>query len=352
MSGSTTRPPIGKLESVFGIPAAELAYAANAASVIGGIASVAGFFMQRSENRKIIGKLDEIQGYLREIDGKIEAIIEQNKEILARLDELPAKIRAIVDEVVAGHLLEERYSTLTAIRLNYFNLNAAERRRYRINTTGWDRFSEALTYMVTRENRLSKLIELLFWCEFALVVTEGRAVKVIRSLVLDKGSMIVPLFQQLRDDLRAAHNALLTTLSSQYVISHNLSDSLNDLDDLTFELAQDKPEGRDVFWLDCPDGQIPNGGCVERTGWRSYPENIAFNREKAKIPNRVNEQTAELKVRLEGYLAARDALLAILQYMDILSDDALEITSLHLSTEIVEGFEVVQDDVQFVPLAE
>lgn len=352
MSTSRVRPPIGKLESTFGIPAAELAYAANAASVIGGIASVAGFFMQRSENRKIIGKLDEIQSYLREIDGKIDTIIQQNEEILFRLDQLPEKIRTIVDEVVANHLLEERYSTLNSIRLNYFNLNAAERRRYRINTTGWDRFSEALTYMVTRENRLSKLIELLFWCEFALIVTEGRAVKVIRSLVLDKGSMIVPLFQQVRDELRASHNALLTTLSSQYVALHNFSDSLDDLDNLTFELVQDKAEGRDVFVMDCPRGQVPNGGCVERWGWRRYPENIEFNREKAKIPTRVNEQTAELKAKLEAYLAARDALLAILQYMDILSEDAMEFTSLHLSTEVVEGFQVVQDDVQFVPMVE
>lgn len=352
MAASTIRPPIGKLESLFGIPAAELAYAANAVSVIGGIATVAGFFMERSENRKIIGKLDEIQNYLREIDGKIEGIIQQNAEILVRLDQLPAQVRAIVDEVVAVHLLEERYTTLISIRLNYFNLNALERHRYRINRTGWDRFSEALTYMVTRENRLSKLVELLFWCEFALVVTEGRALKVIRALVLDKGSMIVPIFQQLRDELRASHNALLTILSSQYVVSHNLSDNLDDLDELTYVLAEDKPEGRSVFYLDCPEGRIPNGGCKEVQEWRVIPQNVAFNQEKTQVTNRIENQKTELGVRLESYLAARDALLSIIQYIDVLSEDALDMTSIHLSTEVVDGFQIIQDNVQFVPLVD
>jgi hypothetical protein len=68
---------------------------------------------------------------------------------------------------------------LEAILSNSFNLGAAERRRYRVNSAGRDRLSEALTYLVFHENRISRLLDLIFWSEFGLVASEGRGAPVV-----------------------------------------------------------------------------------------------------------------------------------------------------------------------------
>ncbi|TPW31462.1 hypothetical protein FJU08_06795 [Martelella alba] len=351
MVGKNEKPAVGKLENFFGIPAAELSYAASTMSVIGGIASAVGFFTSRSENRKILGKLEDIQKYLREMDSKIEAIQSQNREIIQKIDDLPRKIHAIVDEVVGAHLLEEKYAILQSIQLNYFNLNWLSRRRYRINTVGWDRYSEALTYLMTRENRISKLPELLFWCEFALIITEGRAIKVVNSLVLDKGGMVVPLFQQLRDNLRKSHNKLDAILSSSYVRKHNFSQNLGDLSKLKYSLVPDKRTERPVVALICPEGQIPNGGCKEVETTRALPENIKFNENKKRFPKKIKKQLEILKMDCMYYANARDALLSLARYSEIISEDALTISELHLTTKIEDDFEVSMTEPQFVLMA-
>ena len=49
-------------------------YVKTTASVVSAIVAVIGFFMQRDENRKIIGHLKEIKAYLKQLDARIANI--------------------------------------------------------------------------------------------------------------------------------------------------------------------------------------------------------------------------------------------------------------------------------------
>ena len=189
-----------------------------------------------------MGKLEEIQDYMKDLDEKTDEIIKQNQNILTKLDNLPIEIEESIKINLLLNSLGKHYSVLDTIKKNYFLLNPEEKKRYRINTFGWDRISEALSYLAFNEFRLRKIIELIKWFEFSLIVTDGKAIRVIRSMAFEKGSKIVPLFSELRDKLRSSHNDLLTLLTSQYVASHNLSENLQNLDDLQYQLNEDKKE--------------------------------------------------------------------------------------------------------------
>lgn len=353
MPNIETKAPISKLSKYTGISGVELAYAANFVSVIGGIATVVGFFASRSENRKIIRKLDEIKEYLAYLDKKIDYAISQNKEILEKLDQLPDVVEEIVVSAVSEALLSERYATLHAIKSNYLNLGYHARRRYRINTAGWDRLSETITYLVFHENRISKIIELIVWCEFALVASENRGSKVIKGLVLNKSGMIMPLFHELRDRLKRSHNDLLARLESQYVQDHNLDDQLADLDELKYTLFPDRDETTITWVLWCPPGRIPNGGgCKDGPVTNSVPANIKFNKNKKRIPGEIKKQLDVLKEDLVSYCAARDAILALVSYLEIVSEDEVQLALNPLDTTIQDGFEISESEIQFVPMAE
>ena len=233
---------LDKLPAVLGVKPATMAYAGSVMSVVGGAASVIGFFMEREENRKIIGELRQIKAYLHRLDQRIANIEKQNQMILSALDQLPEQISKIVDERVNLALLNEHYNTLNSIRTNYLNLNEEERKRYRINSVGWDRLSEALSYLVHHENRISKLFEVLSWCEFAIVASECRGAPVIRSLITTKSHMVIPLFEALRDRLLTTHNELSSLLGSQYVSEHTFGNNTTDLDSIDYELAPRKIE--------------------------------------------------------------------------------------------------------------
>lgn len=341
---------LAKLGKVAAASGGKLKMAANVMTIIGSAASVAGFFSKKDSDRKIIGKLNEVKRYLKDIETKIDQVINQNEEIIQKLDELPQIIEEIVEEVVGIELLNERYSTLKSIRNNYFLLNEEERERYRINTAGWDRISEALTYLADHENRLSKIVEIISWCEFALVVTEGKTVQVVKEIAFGKGSMIIPLFDRLEEIMMRSYSDLLNTLESSYVESHNLSVDLADLEDLSFQLVDDKPEWRMGIALDCPRGQIPNGGCREVEVVKRLGENVKFNERKAAIPDLISAKVEKLKVDILNFCAARDAILSLLSYHDMLIEDADEIAAAALPTVVVEGFAISKTEAQFVPI--
>ena len=356
-SKKTGAVPIGKLEKLLKIPSSELAYAANAVS---DIASVAGFFAERAENRKIIGKLGEIQDYMKDLDQKTDKIIKQNQNILTKLNDILTKIRENAQKNFLSSL-QKHYLVLDIIKKNYFLLNPEEKKRYRINTFGWDRISEALNYLVFNEFRLRKIIELIRWFEFSLIVTEGKAIQVIRSMTFDKVSKIVPLFSELRDKLRSSHNALLTLLTSQYVASHNLSENLQNLDDLQYQLSEDKKEETVEWVLDC---DIKDGGLFSSSlarpiadGCRKFlvrfeiPENIEFNKVRKEIPKKIKESLDTLKNDLDKYAATSDVLLMLLSYFDLLSKDAVQIEANPLDKTVATNVEIASDEAQFVPMA-
>lgn len=344
--------PAPLIEMNFSTPSIALEYAANTMSVIGGAASVIGFFMERSENRKINGKLSEIQNYLKGMNAKLDEIKQQNREIIDKIDALPEKIRDIVTEVVSEALLEERYSTLRSIELNYFGLGEAERARYRINSFGWDRISEALTYLVLHENRLSKVLDVIYWCEFALVASEGRGSKVIKSLIDQKDSMLLPLYEEVHQLLKTSHSSYSDMLASQYVRSHNFSANIASLDQVSYSLVDDRSESYMSFELLCELGRIPNGGgCVEREVRRSNPAAVKFNKKKKIFPDDETKSKSHLGESVENYAAVRDALAALLYYIESVKDTEDTYSSVGLSTEILDPENVSSEEVEFVRMA-
>ncbi|WP_036479224.1 hypothetical protein [Myxosarcina sp. GI1] len=238
-------------------------------------------------------------------------------------------------EEVAIALLQERYVTLETIKLNYFNLPEGEIDRYRIHTEEWNRFSEALTYLFFYENRLGKLIELINWCEFALVITEYQASNMLDSLVKNKNSLILGLLQEVQDNFYNAHNALFTILNSRYIKSHNFSNELKNLDDFQYKLAAFRPEKVIGVGLICPPGvREPNPGSIsirivgERNCYYDEtlipdPDAIFFNRRLNKLPEEIENLKDDLKAKLELYVNVRDTAVMFGVYRDILKEDKL-----------------------------
>lgn len=341
---------LDKLPSALGVKPATMAYAGSAMSVVGAAASVIGFFMGREENRRIIGELRQIKAYLRKLDERVADIEKQNKEILAALDQLPDQIQSIVDERVGLALLNERYNSLESIRINYLNLNEVERKRYRINTIGWDRLSEALTYLVRHENRISKLFDVLSWCEFAIVASEGRGAPVVRSLIDTKGHMVIPLFEELRDQLQSAHNELIGLLSGQYVAEHNFGNDTSNLDGIEYVLVSRKREyTTEWFIAPAPGVKIVNGGTIEERTV-SLPKNIVFNENLELFDQRFASIKDKLAKKLQEYLAVRDLLVMFVSYSEIVDEDRAWLDDNPLSTEVEPGISV-PDEPAFIAMA-
>lgn len=329
---------LDKLPAALGVKPATMAYAGSVTSIVSGAASVIGFFMQRNENRTIIGDLKQVKAYLHRLDQRITNIERQNKRILASLDQLPDRIAKIVNERVNLALLNERYNTLASIRTNYINLNDEERKRYRVSTVGWDRLSEALTYLFRHENRISKLFEILGWCEFALVASEGRGASVIQSLINTKCHMVIPLFEELRDQLLTSHNELTGLLGSQYVANYSFGDDTTDLDNIHYDLASRKIEyTTEWFIVSAPGKTIINGGAeVERTV--SLPANIEFNKKLDIFEDNFKDAKNDLVTKLQQYLEVRDLLLMFLSYTETVEKDHLWLVANPLSTQIDSDF--------------
>ena len=205
-------------------------------------------------------------------------------------------------------------------------------------------------YLVLHENRISRLLDLIFWCEFALVASEYRGAPVIKSLITGKHGMIIPLFLEVKERLEDSHKDLLKLLESRFVRRHNLSDDLADLDQLTFRLEDDKAETMLRVVIACPPGRIPNG-CPEHVVYEPIPANIEFNRRKRKVPARIEAQKRIVARRRDEYAAVRDALLMLLRYLEIVTEDEETLAEHPLSTAVEEGFVIPTDSVAFVPMA-
>ncbi|WP_128918014.1 hypothetical protein [Bradyrhizobium nanningense] len=210
--------------------------------IFAGVSAAAGAFSAVDgylSNRAIRESLSKIIDYLKVLDTKLDEIVRQNKEILEKLDELPRVIRAIVQEIVDFALLDERYATLQAIKLNILELKLD--RRYRITEPGWRELSEALTYLFLHENRISYLFKLILACELALAATRNQAQPFIVRLLKDK----ITLLHDLRDDYKNRISLELTMLKgmldqTQYIAGHNLSENLDDFDKLTYAKQPDR----------------------------------------------------------------------------------------------------------------
>ncbi len=295
-------------------------FAMNTASGIGGIASAAGFFMERSENRKIISnlkdinkKLDQVVGYLRELDYKIDNLTKQNELILSELDSLPKRIQSIVSEEVTYGELRNRYSRIRAKWNRFLLLPRKEKKRYRIHTRGWDELSDDLTFLFEYENRISKCFELIGYAEFAVFASKGGGIPEISSLVNSKHDLIKKLRKGLELNLDTDCQKLLAGLNnSNYINDHNFSENLVSLDSLAFIPQNDRPTEYMHYWDVCHEKCHHAGGgrsgercwqvCKTHNENRPDKSGIAFNRRKVGHINLTKKLITQLRTTV-GYCA-------------------------------------------------
>lgn len=236
--------------------------------ILAGVSAVAGAFNAVDEynaNRQIRGDLDKIKNYLKGLDGKLNEVKAQNENILQKLDKLPEQIRQIVDEIVDSALLAERYSVVEDIRDSFLILR--RRRRYSIRSREWQRFSEAMAYLFRHENRISFLFDLVKVSEVALIISKGRT----KSIIVQRIEQKIKDVNFLKSDVVNNIDSNLVVLNQKlnnttYISSHNLSESLNDINELSFRKQPDKTRtiyetrrhcssGGNITW--CRDREFP-----------------------------------------------------------------------------------------------
>jgi hypothetical protein len=242
-----------------GIPWEAFMSWAIALAAVGAAAGVFNAVDEATSNRSIRDSLDKVINYLGILEGKIDAISQQNARILKQLDELPEKIRAIVQEVVDNALVEREYSTLHSIHLNITRLRLDE--DYRITKPGWKTLAGSLTYVFQHENRLSNMFKLIRYCELALAATRNRARPFIISLLTDKIALVKLLRNELilRAEMVLAATVLLLN-RGEYIASHNLSEQLGSLDNFTYVRQPDRNRTVEYFEEVC---RYRNGHCGE-----------------------------------------------------------------------------------------
>ena len=333
------------LEFFFGVPASELKYAANVPGLGSGLADAVSF-AAKDDCRRISRTAEDARAYLRDLGGTIDG---PHPEGTARPGWTDVLLKPTRDK--AAVRLDQRYDALAAIRDSYVLLPPGERRRYVVNTAGWDRLSAALSHVVLRDGRLSRLPDLLYWCEFALIVSDYRGLPVVRNLMKGKGNLIAASYLEAKELFEGAHYDLLKVLESRYVRSHNLKRALSDVDDLSFELMDDRAEDAPRVFLANGAGHVLTA-CVEVLVHEQVPANIAFNREKAAQPAAIAAGVGELKRRMSAYCAMRDALLGLARYLRVLDRDRAALEARPSTMRPEDGFEIPLTETAFVPVAE
>ncbi len=307
------------------IDPATLTMATQTATIIGGMSSTLGFFEERSENRKIISnlrnlnrKLDEVQNYLIKMDSKIDELLEQNKEILLKLDQLPLKIESIVIKIVDESELRNRYSNLNAIQNNFFLLPKRARKRYKINSDGWGMLSQDLSYVIYYENRISESFELINLCEFAIVASEGKGLPVIANLVNMKTNLIERLQKETENNLIEQYNSLLSILNDKrYILNYNFSEDLSSIDQISYTIANDKNTTETYTYVheyyvtktlpsSRGDKETQELKTENREGTRDNIANINYNTAKSRYVIQIKDQIENLSTAIQSYAEVRD----------------------------------------------
>jgi len=241
-----------------------------------------------SSERKKAKKYKEILNYLKRLEAGIQDIKKQNNLILKKLDELPDKIRAIVAQEVKAAIelneLNNRYHTLDTIINNYESFG----NRVSITSNGFLKLSEALRYIFKYENRVSRLPELLYYCDFTLLVTSNKAMEMVTDLVEDKRDLVYQLIQKIDSEIKATAQSVSTKLHTKFISKSNVS-SITSLDELTYSFYPARKETRSIW----SGGSLRDGYYYDAP----IPENIAYNKKRLKT-------VGDLKKTVEG-LASR-----------------------------------------------
>ena len=306
---------------------------AGYATIIGGAASVIGFFMERDENRRMLDKLDEIKNYVKKIDADIQIIKQQNLVLLKQIDELPYKITAIVDEIVDNALIEERFSSLDRIINNYFLLPGGDD-RYLINTQGWDELSDILNYIFRNENRVSTFFDIIKYCEFAIMVSDFQGTPFIKNMVENKLLYINDLFNTIATKCEDNIEVVLNDLNSnEFISSHNFNSDLKSLDELKWEPKPTKVEVetyrvRVRTGRECDAGER-GGFCTTTYGYenrtRIIQSGIDHNKKRKRILSRVPKKIEILKINLNNYSEIRDFMRMLNFYNKTIEEDYLDL---------------------------
>ena len=311
------------------IDPATLATAANYATIIGGAATVIGFFMERDENRRMLSKLDEIKKYIKKIDADIQVIKQQNQAILNKIDLLPVKIQAIVDEIIDEALIEERYSSLDRITKNYFLLPGGED-RYLINTEGWDELSDLLNYIFRNDNRISTFFELIKYCEFAIMVSDFQGTPLIANMIENKLIHINELHAEIQLNCNEKAQDLLASLNNtNYIAQHNFNANLSNFQDFNWQ-AKPKKKETETYKVKVKTGRECDGGerggfCRNTYGYenRTRPAQhaIQYNQRRQQFINTIPQKMEALINQLKNFKEVEDLIAMLKFYLEAIETD-------------------------------
>lgn len=183
---------------------------------------------------RVLNDLTEIKKHLKEINQKLDNVIEGNKQILERLDLLPSKIYKLTDKVVADHLLSERYVNMRS-QLTLFTA-IEDRDDWDLSQEGWLSFNEDLHYIFLKENRISYLLRLIPISELSISIYGKFGEAVISVLVPEKLEKLNTLLGRLEDKIIEKLDNLKSLLDNKkYITNHNLTDGLSDFNNLEFQ---------------------------------------------------------------------------------------------------------------------
>ncbi|WP_330442376.1 hypothetical protein [Flavobacterium sp. C4GT6] len=298
--------------------------------VFAGVSAASGLFNAIDEshaNRRIIADLNEIKNYLKDLKKTLRLVQQQNEEILNKLNELPEQIRQIVDEIVSTSLLEERYSYINDVWENFLVLRRW--RRVGIRSDEWRRYSDAMNYIFDHENRVSKLFNLISICEFALCITRGRT-KSLVILRLDQKSETIKL---LSDDYETKINSLLDKLkidldNTNYIVSHNLSANLNDIENLTFQQHPNRLKTENYTERVCETrrsgGRLDRMYTVCRNEHRTRQvTDTAYNNARDNHVKSINSQIAFIKDQIKHFAELCAVYKTLVNYRQRISNKSL-----------------------------
>lgn len=319
------------MEKITFIDPATLSIVANGASIIGGIASVASYFSERNENRRMLEKLDEITNYLKVIENEIQVLKNQNKQILVKLDEIPFKIEKIVEKIVDVALLNERYSSLERIKNNFLLIPGGED-RYLVHTIGWDELSENLTYLYLFENRISYLFNLFALSEFSILASNFQGTPIIKNLVDKKRECVQNLYNKVEDNYFEILNQFVSKIDNKkYIKSHNFSPKLNTLNEFKLIEQPNKIETEEYKVEKCETEYHNQGGrynsgneyrvCKYETKTRPNKTNINFNKTKAEHINSIKIILSKLENIVSDLIELRVIINILTDYSELIEND-------------------------------
>lgn len=249
--------------------------------------------MDTSDYRsRVLSDLNEIKNHLNIIESKIDILVESNRVILERLNILPTKIYQLTNEIVANHLLTERYVNIKAQQTLFNAINNHE--EWELSKEGWLDFNKDLHYIFLKENRISHLLNLIPISELTIGIYGKLGEDIIKILLQEKLDRLNTLVDRLEDIIIENLDKLKSLLDNKkYISNHNMDSNLESIANLSYETIGHKKKTQYYTELVCPVSASEccrwRSRCYNRQRSRTVPDN-AYNESHDLHISKINKQ--------------------------------------------------------------